>query len=438
MPRLTRSVFTSCVLCLATMGLVTMSLNAQTPAFRISGPTDVGLGQTFEATVRLDNPGPSSLEGWTYGVCVDPLLVEIQSVALGEVPLTANGGFPVDFHDISIQADGYAVACAISITNAKVLPPGINDELTIGTYSAVGLTPSTVLTTCDGQGIPPVQSVVVVLGQAVATDDIPLDLAIEVLNPSFSAIAPDVEANYGLTGALGFSVTVLLHQNDNGFPPAESQGFSLGLGHDASLFQVTSVEPALPFDPDFQQVGLADLDGWTIGVVYALVGGVKLVLNNQPVVTANYSNVDPSPLAGNDQPVTSTLEWSDGIGTPPVVNVVVLGGASFAPDFVNGTVTLNPPIVHPEFRRGDANQDSIVNLADGIWMLNQLFHGGPSFDCAGAADVNADDQLNAADAIFIFTWLFMGGSPPIAPYPECGLPVEVIPLPSVCESYLGC
>ncbi len=170
-------------------------------------------------------------------------------------------------------------------------------------------------------------------------------------------------------------------------------------------------------------------------MVYSLTGAVELALVDQPAITATYTNTTPSPLAGNDQPVMTTLEWSDSIGNPPVVNVIVVQGASFAPGFENGIVTLDPQPAIPEFRRGDANQDGIVNLADGIWMLNELFQGGPSFDCAGAVDVNFDGQYDAADGISIFSWLFLFGPPPAAPFPDCGLPVGPQEL---CNSYDAC
>jgi len=71
------------------------------------------------------------------------------------------------------------------------------------------------------------------------------------------------------------------------------------------------------------------------------------------------------------------------------------------------------------FRRGDANRDGGVDLADGIQILQFLFGGG-AVSCEDAADADDGGAIDIADAIGIFAYLFQGGLPPAAPFPVAG------------------
>src|SRR3989338_1696821 len=73
-----------------------------------------------------------------------------------------------------------------------------------------------------------------------------------------------------------------------------------------------------------------------------------------------------------------------------------------------------------EFKRGDANSDSNVNIADAIYILNYLFAKGNSPTCLDAGDVNDDGILNIADSIFLLQYLFNKGKAPNSPFLEKG------------------
>jgi hypothetical protein len=75
----------------------------------------------------------------------------------------------------------------------------------------------------------------------------------------------------------------------------------------------------------------------------------------------------------------------------------------------------------PIFIRGDANSDGFFNIADPVFILDNLFSGGPIPSCEEAADINDDGVRNIADAIYSLDNLFGNGSPPAAPFPECGV-----------------
>lgn len=85
------------------------------------------------------------------------------------------------------------------------------------------------------------------------------------------------------------------------------------------------------------------------------------------------------------------------------------------------------------FLRGDANVDGRVDLADGIWLLQHLFLGGPGGECAAARDTNADGAVDLADAAQIISYRLLDGGPPRFPYPYCGISAQ-----GQCDSYPVC
>ncbi len=110
------------------------------------------------------------------------------------------------------------------------------------------------------------------------------------------------------------------------------------------------------------------------------------------------------------------------LGSPPVATVVVVdGGTSVTPEFVDDCTAIIAPPPALDYRRGDSNDDGIVNIADIIWLLSELFLSGPATDCVGADDSNSDGLVDAADAVYTANMLFLAGPDPAAPYPDCGV-----------------
>ena len=90
------------------------------------------------------------------------------------------------------------------------------------------------------------------------------------------------------------------------------------------------------------------------------------------------------------------------------------------------------------FRRGDADDNGVVQLTDAIRILAFLFQGGPPPTCDDAADGDDNGVVQLTDAIRILAFLFQGGPEPPAPGStgDCG------PDPTDdelgCESYTNC
>lgn len=126
-------------------------------------------------------------------------------------------------------------------------------------------------------------------------------------------------------------------------------------------------------------------------------------------------------------PVVAGVQYTIRLGSWAGVDPGAIGAFSIA---------VTPPAGAP-FRRGDADGDGCVDaLLDTTHIFRFLFpSGGPpaTIDCLEAADANDDGMINSADGIALLQWGFPSG-PPI-PLPAPG--------PSICgpdptPSSLGC
>jgi predicted outer membrane repeat protein len=90
----------------------------------------------------------------------------------------------------------------------------------------------------------------------------------------------------------------------------------------------------------------------------------------------------------------------------------------------------------PRFRRGDANADGAVNLADPVFTMSFLFANGPAPPCREAVDTNDDGSMDIGDAIRTLFFLFASGEPPPEPHAGCGF--DPTPDSLGCASYPPC
>ncbi|HAK96013.1 MAG TPA: hypothetical protein DCM87_13730 [Planctomycetes bacterium] len=72
-----------------------------------------------------------------------------------------------------------------------------------------------------------------------------------------------------------------------------------------------------------------------------------------------------------------------------------------------------------DFRRGDANGDARIDIADPIATLSYLFAAGEA-RCLDAMDANDDGGIDIADAVFSLAYTFAAGPPPPPPFGACG------------------
>ncbi|MEM7262873.1 MAG: hypothetical protein AAF488_12850 [Planctomycetota bacterium] len=73
-----------------------------------------------------------------------------------------------------------------------------------------------------------------------------------------------------------------------------------------------------------------------------------------------------------------------------------------------------------DFVRGDANQDGVVEISDPVWMLEELFLGGPASPCGSASDANDDGIHDVSDVLAVLNAVFIGPDPLPEPSAACG------------------
>ncbi len=373
-----------------------------------------------DLTVNLDNNG-GELQGWSYGACNDTAFLTCTGVVNGSTVATVNDGGTPDFNQMAVFDEGFTAGVVICFIGCATLTNGTGYELNIATYDCTA-EGSTSVSFCDTLGSPAVATVVVVDGASIVPVQNSGDVeCIGVPDPEYTYAAGNASAGYNpADGNASTSVDITISETDNsglGAPfPNDTQGFSMGLGNSSEVV-ATAVNLTLPFEADFGESNIFP-EGWTVGVVYSFTGGEVLAFPSATtVISVDYET--GGSMAGNEDGAIASLTWDDGLGSPAVANVVVVGGGSLTAAQSNGSITLNP-VVTIDWLRGDANGDSQVNVADAIWIISELFVSGPASSCAIARDANGDSKYDIADPTYIVQYRFISGPMPSAPFPDCG------------------
>jgi hypothetical protein len=90
----------------------------------------------------------------------------------------------------------------------------------------------------------------------------------------------------------------------------------------------------------------------------------------------------------------------------------------------------------PDFVRGDANADGSVRLCDVAFLLTALFPRERELPCQDAADANDDSVVDRRDVLYLLRHLFRIGPPPSDPFPLCGADPTADKLS--CDSFPSC
>jgi hypothetical protein len=168
------------------------------------------------------------------------------------------------------------------------------------------------------------------------------------------------------------------------------------------------------------------------GAVSAVVLSFTLPITLAPLGTATVLSLDlaaPRPQRAED--IEGWLSWVDlmrGSGQPVRTVATVLGETRDFCERRQARVVFRLS-TEPSFRRCDPNNDGRHDIADPIWIVNELFRGGRPSLCQKAADCNADGRIDLADATYSIGYEFQGAAPPPAPFPDCGQAAVEDPLP---------
>ena len=66
----------------------------------------------------------------------------------------------------------------------------------------------------------------------------------------------------------------------------------------------------------------------------------------------------------------------------------------------------------PQYICGDANDDTMVNVSDAVYIINFVFSGGNAPDPYESGDANCDASVNVSDAVWVINYVFSGGNTP--------------------------
>ena len=391
-------------------------------------------GSVRDAAMILDSSAGIDLQGWSLGVCHDTSLLTILDIVSGADAEVSNNGSPPDFSAIQLLPDGATIGVAVSFVGLG-MPPGVN-EIAVMTYSLDGAEGSiATVEPCATLGLPPVDAVI----QDVTTASwIPVNEpgAIEI-----GGVEPTILRCGSATGVPGGTVGLTVTLTN---PEALAEGFAYALSHEAGAVTPVDVSPGVAISsfnggvgPDYFEANLSPSGpgvGTTVGCVFDFEAAITLPIGVDQVIAVH--NYQVSAAAADGQEIA--ISFSSQIGSPPVQNLISVGGLPLVPETENGLITVDGDPTAVPLRRGDVNEDSIVDLSDAIFLARWLFGVGPMGTCDDAADVDDNGVLQGLlDSTFLLNYLFLNGTPPVAPFPACGIDVNNTDTLQ-CTSYTGC
>ena len=202
-----------------------------------------------------------------------------------------------------------------------------------------------------------------------------------------------LESTFGEVGDL---VIVRLFIDATGPDVDLPAAFSASIEHNPSIASIVAIDF---HDPDL------DFDHSTIEPGRCSLLAIDILGSALPnfIATITYELIAPgtTALTFGDLPLRTEVGTREGFGGIPL--------------------TVEGEIGVLEFLRGDANLDSLVDIADAISILGALFSGDPPPPCADAADMNDDGAVDLGDAISSLNYVFGSASAPPQPFPFCGL-----------------
>ncbi len=359
-------------------------------------------GDSFTAAAMLDNAG-GEIQGWSLGVCVDPAALTVDGAGMGADTATAKNGGEPDFHQIGVFTTGATQGVVLCFTGCATIGAVSGFEMMTMDVTIAGSS-DTSMDYCDTNGTPPVSTVVVVGGASIPPAQ--SSGSVDVINPNQLTASSSTAV---LGGAASTTVSLV-----NVTMPA-IDAVQVNISYDPAIASLAGIAPDFAFD-------FFAVQDPTTTPGYIVMGGL-----GDDGSDGTYDNLIPAGATTalfsvawqTNAEGTMNSDFVDGVGSPSQDNAVWAGqGFLDQPTLVGGTLTVvnfNP------FLRADCNSDDDVNIADGIYLVNHLFQGGPVPTCNDACDTNDDGSLDAADAIYIFNYRFLDGPAPMAPFPAADL-----------------
>ncbi len=232
----------------------------------------------------------------------------------------------------------------------------------------------------------------------------------------------NIDSNAAGTGVQGWLLSAsVVGGNLTGATTAGSVAADRSMGGKRDVgFEVTEL-----IDPDMEPTSgpKAGQGPQGQGVVSAVVLSfvMNITLNGTGSATALCITVESSEPQGDDIQ-TATIVWSDGnqgTGQPASTRMTIAGNTVTPQCCQNAAINFGP-LLADVYVRCDPNADGKTDIADGVWIVNELFREGPASACADSSDCNGDGVRDLSDATYTLAYRFTGGAAPPAPFPDCG------------------
>lgn len=459
----------------AALGVTALTRSATFPqdAFTLGfeGPDAVAgesVGESFyvDYFCTLTHRGNGSgAQGWSVSLAAEN--GEISNITIQGTDAAAlfSGGFEKSELTAGIGNAGAVSAVALSLTEPAALPA--NSTRTLAKVLARFVEPSAysepsvaALRFVDGMkgSSEPVKNVITQEGQSRTPFLAPKEIRVgreggcfgtADLNVGFSAEKISSPLPYeGILGDLNGAGAKIIQEvpagqkarphvyanivsNLAGPDGAQAWSFSiLFSGYEYRIAAVTTAGTSAEkyFHLGFNQTEIAD-SSTSSGRPYGVISAVVLAWTESrtlpPVGTETILDITLEAYEPQeDEDLSAELAFQDGLrgsGQPVLNTIVVHGDTHLACNSGLARIEVGSRLrreVH--FVRGNSNDDAKVNIADAMWILNEIFHSGPKSTCEDAADANNDGHVDSADAMYLIEHQFRGGSSPPAPYPDCG------------------
>jgi hypothetical protein len=401
--------------------LAAAGADAQEPPARllIDAPAAAPSGTAVEAVVSL-SAAEENVIGWSIAVACEGLSALEASAAGTDFDRFSEGGYA----ESGIAPDGaalYSIA-VLSFIEPVALPAGTWSVLRTRHLvsrkepGAAGLAPIDVLR-LPGDDREIRNEALLEGGVIAALPGEPVSIEIAGCTDFLLAAGSGGGSPIPVDVGTAIDVDAVIRVASSGH--ATPTGFTLAVVHDRNVLEIEAAAlgaaaESLAADGGFARIETSG-EGWKAAVVPRAAAPTALGPGDHPVARARYRYLGSSPPGAA---VSTSVRVSDGSGAPDLSP-----GSTFLPGDALpcslAELRLELLVAPGDWKRGDANSDGVIDLADGVAILLHLFQGGPA-PCLRAMETSSDARVDLADAVFLLGHLFLGGPPPAAPFPECG------------------
>ena len=396
---------------------------AQTPTLALTS-SEVYPGQTgVPLSLTLSHVG--SVEGIEIGLSTSVDTIVITDFLLEGSVLE---GIDLEFAAIDLSLDGQELAIEwildSTVPFTTFLPPG-NDQLL-----------GTLLVAIDEDHVTNSAATIDFVDSVGVTNRIfasNVELTPQTVAAQLTGISTNLFSFDTVPAAVGDTdhlVDVVVNNSTS------CQGFSMAITYDPSILTLTS----FGIEDTITELSEAEFVEEIINVVpgEAILGVLLDVVPpyDQQMIPASGLPLPFAKLRFDvsdtiEQDIATPIRFTDNIGTPPIENLLVIGGASILPEKVDTFLQIDGEAI---FLRGDADRSLDLDLADVIqnvfYVTNQCPEC-PPITCQSALDANDDGRVDIADGVWLANYLFTGGPPPPPPFPNPG--IDPTPDPLTCD-----